>query len=179
MVDSGRRDGVGKLLAEITGSAEEAARIADWAREQVKVETALLGDGHMSNSDRRRILATELRRISDDCADHRMMLNGLADLIEPEGGGVQALDFVNRRAGNPKAKNDIEDAVIAMEANRLYRKYIAEGRRRRGLKKRVSDEIGRWSGKAGSTIDRLWRPLPPNKPLRDVDLLYKRKCTRR
>jgi hypothetical protein len=168
----GMPDATAEMLEDIAGSVEEAARIAGWAREQVKVAGALFGD-NVSDGDRRRILAAELRKMAADCCelpqpweDRRILLNGLADLLDPDGDGIECLVFGHRRAGNPRAKCGIERGMIAMEANRLYRRYVAEGRNRRGLKKRVSDEIGRWFGKQGATIDKLWQPLPPNQPLR-------------
>jgi hypothetical protein len=116
-------------------------------------------------AERCRILATEVRAMARDLADfgepwedRRAKLSGIADLLD--GDSVECLRFSRRRAGNPKAKSQIGDILIALEAASLYKEYVAQGRSRRGLKKQVSDEVGKRRGKKGSTIDRLWQ-VPP------------------
>jgi hypothetical protein len=174
---SGANDSVNHIGAElenITGSPEEAARIAGWWQERVPLMRALW-DAGLPADDRLRILAATVERIADlfsptaeligdparlSYEDARHVLVGLAEMLAPDSGHEEHLIFARHRAGNPNHDAATSWSVrraIGREAERLYVEMRATGHKRKGLKKRVSDIIGQRFGKNGSTVDRLWR----------------------
>jgi hypothetical protein len=150
-------------LLEICGSPEAVEEFTRWSRSQVAISQALW-DEKLPDADRRRAIAKRLRdiahRLSDE--DGPVFLNGLANLIDPETNGeTECLAFAHRRAGNPKASDSamtaIERMMIVTECQRRYQAELAGGHSRHGLKKKISDEVGKLFGQNGSTIDKLWR----------------------
>jgi hypothetical protein len=161
-------------LAEVFGSPEAVQRHIAFMREQVNIGGALWNVPPMPMDRRLSVLAERLRMLAEllrsgevdkielNARRDLLDLDALADILDPAiDNGDQKLVFTRRRAGNPKAAmgemGRIECLIISMECGRLYDEWIGEGRNPRGLKKLVSDAIGKRVGKKGATIDKMWR----------------------
>jgi hypothetical protein len=158
---------VEELLIDVLGSAEAVPPFAEWAREQNRIGDALWNN-ELPENERLRALAEVLRGINTD-DDGKVALLGLANLLDPDiDDGSQKLVFAHRRVGNPKSadgsRTRIERMFVVMDAHRPYQEILAQGRSPHGLKKLVSDVIGKRYGKKGSTIDKVWHPPRSGDP---------------
>ena len=154
------QDELDELRAEVLGPAGVWPPIIAWWPEPPNMPRALWDDS-MPLDQRFRVFVEALRNGAD-----RRTQDAIADVLD---------QFSRRKAGNPKRAGgtwaQVENLMIAAEAKCLCRKFLRQGQRPRGLKKRVSDEIGKRYGKKGSTIDKLWsiadainrRPGGPNR----------------
>lgn len=152
-----------------TSQADGAESLAEvWHRQAPFVHA--LCDDTLQAEDRLRALATTLRNVADALSpvaaligepaalsneDLRHLLSGLAELLDPDLQHGERLVFARRRKGNPRV-NDVLPWLIIPDVLRVYRQMVADGWSRQGLKKRVSDLIGKRYGLLGATVDKLW-----------------------
>jgi hypothetical protein len=97
---------------------------------------------------------------------NRLILDGVARLLDPQPDDDLALVVVRRSAGNTKTRwiKRREDIEIAREVQKYLREYLAAGKPRRGSVKKavgdIADKRGIKSAKVQQALNNV-RPLIP------------------